>query len=33
MAVISVVLSIGSWYLFFLALGVELPPGLLDGIL
>jgi putative tricarboxylic transport membrane protein len=33
MAVISVVLSIGSWYVFFLALGVELPPGLLDGIL
>ena len=26
-------LSIGSWYLFALGLGIVLPPGILDGIL
>jgi putative tricarboxylic transport membrane protein len=31
--VIAFVLSIGSWYLFALGLGIVLPPGLLDGIL
>jgi putative tricarboxylic transport membrane protein len=33
MALISVVLSVGSWYLFFLGLGIKLPVGLLKGIL
>jgi putative tricarboxylic transport membrane protein len=32
-AVIAFVLSIGSWYLFALGLGIVLPPGLLEGIL
>ena len=32
-AVIAVGLSLGTWYLFALALGIVLPPGLLDGIL
>ena len=32
-AVISVVLSVGSWYLFVLGLGVALPVGILEGIL
>ena len=32
-AVIAVALSIGSWYLFALGLGIVLPPGILDGIL
>jgi putative tricarboxylic transport membrane protein len=31
--VLAFVLSIGSWYLFVLALGIELPVGVLDGIL
>jgi putative tricarboxylic transport membrane protein len=31
--VIAFVLSIGSWYLFALGLGIVLPPGILDGIL
>ena len=31
--VLAFVLSIGSWYLFALGLGIVLPPGLLDGIL
>src|SRR3954447_26515966 len=31
--IIAFVLSIGSWYLFALGLGIVLPPGLLDGIL
>jgi putative tricarboxylic transport membrane protein len=31
--VIAFVLSIGSWYLFALGLGIVLPPGLLRGIL
>lgn len=33
MAVISVVLSVGSWYLFFLGLDIKLPVGILKGIL
>jgi putative tricarboxylic transport membrane protein len=33
MALISIVLSVGSWYLFFLGLGIKLPVGLLKGIL
>ena len=32
-AVIAFGLSIGSWYLFALALGIVLPPGILRGIL
>jgi putative tricarboxylic transport membrane protein len=32
-AVIAFALSIGSWYLFALGLGIVLPPGLLEGIL
>jgi putative tricarboxylic transport membrane protein len=32
-AAIAVALSVGTWYLFALALGIVLPPGLLDGIL
>jgi putative tricarboxylic transport membrane protein len=32
-AVISVVLSVGSWYLFVLGLGIALPVGILKGIL
>ncbi len=31
--VLAVVLSIGSWYLFFLGLDIELPVGVLNGIL
>jgi putative tricarboxylic transport membrane protein len=31
--VISVVLSVGTWYLFVLGLGVSLPVGVLKGIL
>jgi putative tricarboxylic transport membrane protein len=27
------VLSVSSWYFFYVALGVPLTPGLLDGIL
>ena len=33
MALISIVLSVGSWYLFYLGLGIKLPVGLLKGIL
>lgn len=33
MAVISIVLSVGSWYLFYAVLGIKLPAGLLQGIL
>ena len=33
MALISIVLSVGSWYLFFLGLDIKLPVGLLKGIL
>ena len=32
-AVIAVVLSVGTWYLFVLGLGVALPVGILEGIL
>lgn len=32
-AIISVVLSVGSWYLFVLGLGISLPVGVLKGIL
>ena len=32
-AIIAVVLSVGTWYLFVLALGVGLPVGVLEGIL
>ena len=31
--VLAFALSIGSWYLFVLGLGIELPVGVLDGIL
>jgi putative tricarboxylic transport membrane protein len=31
--VLAVVLSIGSWYLFVLGLGIDLPVGVLNGIL
>ncbi len=30
---IALVLSIGSWYVFYVGLGIDLPAGLLDGIL
>ena len=33
MALIAIVLSVGSWYLFFLGLDIKLPVGLLKGIL
>ena len=32
-AVIAFVLSIGTWYVFALGLGIVLPPGILEGIL
>jgi putative tricarboxylic transport membrane protein len=32
-AVIAVVLSVGTWYLFVLGLGISLPVGILRGIL
>jgi putative tricarboxylic transport membrane protein len=31
--VVGVVLSVGSWYFFYVTLGVPLTPGILDGIL
>jgi putative tricarboxylic transport membrane protein len=31
--VIAVVLSVGTWYLFVLGLGIALPVGILEGIL
>ncbi|TFV63159.1 tripartite tricarboxylate transporter TctB family protein [Geodermatophilus sp. DF01-2] len=31
--VIAVVLSVGTWYLFVLVLGIALPVGVLEGIL
>lgn len=31
--IISLVLSVGSWYLFYAGLGIKLPVGLLKGIL
>lgn len=33
MALIAILLSVGSWYLFFLGLDIKLPVGLLKGIL
>ena len=32
-ALVSIVLSVGTWYLFNLALGIPLPVGILKGIL
>jgi putative tricarboxylic transport membrane protein len=32
-AAIAIVLSVGSWYLFVLGLGISLPVGILKGIL
>jgi putative tricarboxylic transport membrane protein len=32
-AVVSVALSVGTWYLFNLGLGIALPVGILKGIL
>lgn len=32
-ALISIVLSVASWYLFYLGLGIKLPVGILKGIL
>ena len=31
--IVGTVLSVSSWYFFYVALGVPLTPGLLDGIL
>lgn len=33
LAIISIVLSVGSWYLFYLGLDIKLPVGPLKGIL
>jgi putative tricarboxylic transport membrane protein len=30
---VGAVLSVGSWYFFYVGLGVPIPPGILDGIL
>ncbi|QCX26892.1 tripartite tricarboxylate transporter TctB family protein [Nocardioides jishulii] len=30
---VGIVLSVGSWYFFYSGLGVQLTPGILDGIL
>nr|WP_242679959.1 tripartite tricarboxylate transporter TctB family protein [Nocardioides sp. IC4_145] len=30
---VGVVMSVGSWYAFYVGLGIPLSPGLLDGIL
>jgi putative tricarboxylic transport membrane protein len=30
---IGAVMSVASWYFFYVALGVPLTPGILDGIL
>ena len=30
---IGAVLSVGSWYFFYVGLGVPVPAGILDGIL
>ncbi|RJS44999.1 tripartite tricarboxylate transporter TctB family protein [Nocardioides cavernaquae] len=30
---IGIVLSVGSWYAFYVGLGIPLSPGILDGIL
>lgn len=32
-AIIALIMSFGSWYLFFLGLDIKLPLGLLDGVL
>lgn len=31
--IVGAVLSVASWYFFYVGLGVPLPPGILDGIL
>lgn len=31
--IVGVVLAVGSWYAFYVGLGVPLSPGILDGIL
>ncbi|WP_426247173.1 tripartite tricarboxylate transporter TctB family protein [Nocardioides sp. LHG3406-4] len=31
--IVGVVLSVSSWYFFYVGLGVPLPPGILDGVL
>ena len=31
--IISAVLSVGTWYLFYAGLGIQLPAGVLEGIL
>ncbi len=31
--IVGAVLSVGSWYFFYVGLDVPLPPGILDGIL
>ena len=31
--IVGAVISVGSWYFFYVGLGVPLTPGLLDGIL
>jgi putative tricarboxylic transport membrane protein len=31
--IVGAVLSVGSWYFFYVGLGVPLSPGILDGIL
>ena len=32
-AIISVVLSVGTWYLFYVGLGIKMPAGVLTGVL
>lgn len=31
--IVGAVLSVASWYFFYVGLGVPLPPGILNGIL
>ncbi len=31
--IVGAVLSVSSWYFFYVALGVPIPPGILDGVL
>src|SRR5688572_15223292 len=31
--IVGAVLSVGSWYFFYVGLDVPLPPGILDGVL
>lgn len=33
MAIVAVILSVGTWYLFNLGLGIKLPAGVLKGII